>query len=138
MAENSLEQRRAARALETVNEIKGEGYEGKFRSYVVRLPASIVMNGLGQALASELAAAGRGEEGKSDKEAHEKLYEAIENWLLAERKIYPERSAERSDHLMSAIVSGSQDQYVLAQAEALAYLEWLKKFSQAFLKKEED
>jgi len=133
MAQNSLEQRRAAIALETVNRIKGKGYEGKFRSYVVRLPASIVMNGLGQALASELAAAGRGEVGKSDKEAHESLYEAIKNWLLAERKIYPEKS-----DLMNAIVSGSQDQYVLAQAEALAYLEWLKKFSQAFLKKEDD
>lgn len=131
MAENNLGQRRAACALKAVDDIKGEDYSGKFRSYVERLPASIVMNGLGQALASELASAGRSEEGKSDSEAHKRLFKEIEDWLLKERVIY----AEKAD-LMNAIVSGSQEQYVLAQAEALAYLEWLKKFSQAFLKKE--
>jgi len=131
MAENSLEQRRAARALKSVKEIQDESYGSKFRSYVEKLPASIVMNGLGQAFASELAAAGRGEEGKIDSEAHKRLFVEIEDWVLKERKIYSEKT-----DLMSAIVSGSQDQYVLAQAEALAYLEWLKKFSQAFLKKE--
>ena len=36
---------------------------------------------------------------------------------------------------MEAIVEGNQNQYVRAQMEALAYLEWLKKFSQAFLRK---
>ena len=131
MAENSLEQRRAARALKSVKEIEDKSYGSKFRSYVERLPASIVMNGLGQALASELAAAGRSEEGKIDSEAHERLFVEIEDWLMRERKIYSEKA-----DLMRAIVSGSQNQYVLAQAEALAYLEWLKKFSQAFLKKE--
>lgn len=131
MIENSLEQRRAARALKSIKEIQDESYASKFRSYVERLPASIVMNGLGQALASELAAAGRGDDGKTDSKAHEKLFNEIKDWLVKERKIYSEKA-----DLMSVIVSGSQDQYVLAQAEALAYLEWLKKFSQAFLKKE--
>ena len=131
MAENSLEQRRAARALKAINEIRNESYESKFRSYVERLPASIVMNGLGQALASELAAAGRGEEGKNDSEAHKRLFKEIEGWLLKERRTY-----SKETKLMSAIVKGSQEQYILAQAEALTYLEWMKKFSQAFLKKE--
>lgn len=131
MVENSLGQRRAARALKSIKEIQDESYGSKFRSYVERLPASIVMNGLGQALASELAAAGRGDDGKIDSKAHEKLFNEIKDWLVKERKIYSEKA-----DLMSVIVSGSQDQYVLAQAEALAYLEWLKKFSQAFLKKE--
>lgn len=133
MAENSLGQRRAASALKVVQDIEKTDYNGKFRSYAERLPASIVMNGLGQALASELAAAGRGDTGKSDGEAHKRLFEEIKGWLLEERKIYPEKS-----DLMYAIVNGSQEQYILAQAEALAYLEWLKKFSQAFLKKEAD
>jgi CRISPR-associated protein Cmr5 len=131
MTENSLEHRRAAKALKVISEIQNESYQSKFRSYVERLPASIVMNGLGQALASELAAAGRGEEGKNDGEAHKRLFEEIEGWLLKERRIYSKEAK-----LMSAIVNGSQEQYILAQAEAIAYLEWLKKFSQAFLKKE--
>jgi CRISPR-associated protein, Cmr5 family len=59
MSERSLEQERAKHALEAVNSIRGESWAGKFRSYVERLPAAIVMNGLGQAMAGELAAAGR-------------------------------------------------------------------------------
>lgn len=131
MTENSLEQKRAANALKVVQDIEKADYDGKFRSYVERLPASIVINGLGQALASELAAAGRSEEGKSDSKAHKRLFDEIELWLLKERKIYSEKKG-----LMNAIVNGSQEEYILAQSEALAYLEWLKKFSQAFLKKE--
>jgi len=132
MSERSLEQERAAHALSAVNSIKNESYAGKFRSYVERLPAAIVMNGLGQAMAGELAAAGRAEsedEKDKDKKAHRKLYDLVEAWIRS-RGIYSE-----SD-LIKAIVRGSQEQYVLAQAEALAYLEWLKKFSQAFLEKD--
>jgi len=132
MAENSLEQKRAASALKVVRDIEKEEYNGKFRSYVERLPASIVMNGLGQAMTSELAAAGRSEEGKSDGKAHKRLFDEIQRWLIKERKIFSDES-----DLISAIVNGTQDQYVIAQAEVLKYLEWIKKFSQAFLKKEE-
>jgi len=91
-----------------------------------------VMNGLGQAMTSELAAAGRSEEGKSDGKAHKRLFDEIQRWLIKERKIFSDES-----DLISAIVNGTQDQYVIAQAEVLKYLEWIKKFSQAFLKKEE-
>jgi hypothetical protein len=34
---------------------------------------------------------------------------------------------------MAAIVQSSQDDYVRAQAEDFAYLDWLKRFSQAYL-----
>jgi len=132
MSERSLEQERAKHALEAVNSIRGESWAGKFRSYVERLPAAIVMNGLGQAMAGELAAAGRAGEMGDDKKAHNKLYELVAGWIRT-RRIY---SAE--ENLMKAIVDGDQKQYVLAQAEALAYLEWLKKFSQAFLEKDKE
>lgn len=125
----SLEQVRAEHALNEVKEVQKERYAGKFRSYVERLPAAIIMNGLGQAMASELAAAGRAE--NDDRLAHKRLYECVEKWIRC-RRIY------NQENLMDAIVKGSQEQYVLAQAEALAYLEWLKKFSQAFLKGEGD
>lgn len=127
MSARSLEQERAAHALSAVNKIKEESWAGRFRSYVERLPAAIVMNGLGQAMASELAAAGRAE--NDEKLAHKCLYDCVEKWIHC-RHIY------NQEKLMDAIVNGSQEQYVLAQAEALAYLEWLKKFSQAFLKNE--
>ena len=123
MKTHTLGQRRASHALAAVRELeendkKGKGY-GNFVSYVDRLPASIVMNGLGQAMATELAA---------NERAHKILYNCVESWLC-ESNIYPKENG-----LMEAIVHGSQDDYVRAQAEVLAYLEWLKKFGHAYLK----
>ncbi|MDI6718598.1 MAG: type III-B CRISPR module-associated protein Cmr5 [Methanomicrobiales archaeon] len=139
----TLEQERAKHAWEVVNEIR-KSDTGHFRSYVERLPASILVNGLGQALAAELAAAEfataekagadkKSEKERRDREAHRRLYTALEKWIVEKRGIY--RSEEG---LMKGIVNGTQEQYILAQAEALAYLEWLKKFARAFLKKKEE
>lgn len=125
MSDQTLGQKRAAHALKAINKLVEQNNYGNFGSYVQRLPATIVMNGLGQAMAGELAAV-RG--GKNDDErAHKRLFELVESWLQ-ESKTY---SIELG--LMESIVRSSQEDYVRAQAEALAYLEWLKKFSQAYL-----
>lgn len=125
MVEQTLGQKRASHALEAIKRLEKDNNYGNFGSYVQRLPATIVMNGLGQAMAGELAA-GRG--GKNDDErAHKKLFELVESWLK-ESGAYSNESG-----LMESIVKSSQGDYVRAQAEALAYLEWLKKFSQSYL-----
>lgn len=125
MADQTLGQKRAAHALKAINKLVEQNNYGNFGSYVQRLPATIVMNGLGQAMAGELAA-GRG--GKNDDErAHKKLFESVESWLQ-ECKAYSNEMG-----LMESIVKSRQEDYVRAQAEALAYLDWLKKFSQAYL-----
>jgi len=104
---------------------------GKFDSYVERLPATIVMNGLGQAMAFELAAARLGKTvRKPDERAHELLYLIVESWLQ-ECGICP-----KGKDLMKTIVGSSQEEYVRAQYEALAYLDWLKMFTQAYLKED--
>ena len=59
----TIEQQRAANALARVNELhdryrKSKTFKERYRSYVDRLGPAIVMNGLGQALATERAAAG--------------------------------------------------------------------------------
>ncbi len=124
MDEQTLGQKRAAHALEAIKKlVKQENY-GNFGSYVQRLPATIVMSGLGQAMAGELAAA-RGCSNE-DERAHKILFEFVESWLQ-KSNVYP------GDDLMTAIVKSNQEGYVRAQAEALAYLDWLKKFSQAYL-----
>lgn len=160
---HTTEQKRADHALKTIRKLRdldqNQGSNGtrppvygNLRAYVENLPTTIVMNGLGQAMATELAAARMGEEnslpgdyilsamieslegpagGKrdSDERAHELLFCIVQDWL---RKggVY-----SKDQDLMEAIVRGDQKKYVRAQAEALAYLEWLKKFSQAFLRK---
>jgi CRISPR-associated protein Cmr5 len=134
MAEQTLGQKRAAHALETIKKLEEETNYGNFGSYVQRLPATIVMNGLGQAMAGELAAArlAKGDKMSADERAHKVLFDCVESWLF-KSGVYEEEKG-----LMAAIVEGSQDDYVRAQAEALAYLDWLKKFSQAYLNGDKD
>ncbi len=127
--DRTLGQKRAKHALQQIKE-KVMSKEDKeiqysFLSYVSSLPATIVMNGLGQAMAFELS--------KKDV-GHRLLYGAISEWLCkSENAIY-----KGKNDLITAITEGSQEQYIIAQAEALVYLEWLKKFSRAYLKKKEE
>ena len=122
-------QREACRWHVVADQVEKDNNYGNFASYVQRLPATIVMNGLGQAMASELAAA-RGCKDE-DERAHKILFELVESWLQ-KCNAYPKMD------LMIAIVQGNQEDYVRAQAEALAYLDWLKKFSQAYLNGDKD
>lgn len=150
----TLEQLRAADALARVGELAKRDDEFKkcYRSYVERLGPGIVMNGLGQALASEQAAAGARYEGekkpkgrsqerqrdegegdddakrkkKTKEDAHRQLYHNLNLWLCRTKGVYPGAS-----DLLAAIVAGDESHYLRAQAEAIAWIEWHKKFCRA-------
>lgn len=127
---STLEQQRAAHALTQVNEVKSESAKlaADYKSYVESISATIVMNGLGQACATQLAQA----KGKTRKEdAHRCLFDHLENWICD-----PRSQTRLTKPLMESLVKSDQSTYCHAQAEALAYLTWLKKFAQAFLSKE--
>jgi len=122
--DRTYEQRRAAHALRKVKDLEngGKNQYGHFASYVSSLPASIVMNGLGQAMAFELS---------NNKDiGHEKLYNIIQDWLCGESGVFIDET-----DLMKAITKNGQAEYVRAQSESLSYLDWLKKFSRAYLEK---
>jgi len=124
----SIEQQRAANALARVNELRGRSDEFKkrYRGYVDRLGPAIVMNGLGQALATERAAV-EGDPKKDDEWAHHELYRSLQLWLCRnEDGVYPS-----SDDLLEAIVENDEARYLRAQAEALSWLEWHKKCCRA-------
>ncbi len=129
MTTQTLEQKRAKHALDQVKALQKEE-PGNYLSYVNALPAAILMNGLGQALATERAA--------SDP-AHHKLARHVSEWLLsleAHTRYAPVSDEARLDAaqwLLIRIVAGDQDAYLWAQTEAIAYVTWLKKFANAFL-----
>ena len=132
----SLAQKRAAHALDCVKKLAEDNDYGNYVSYVKSLPAAILMSGLGQALAMEKA-------GGSKDEGHKLLYRHMNAWLCNEAIDGVEASgwtnspyANRSD-VLEAIVSQDEADYIRAQAEALEYLEWLKKFAVALLKEKE-
>lgn len=120
----TLAQRRAADALKNIEELRSKGKDsyGNYKSYVKALPANILMSGLGQAVATVRS---------RDRKGYPQLYEHLAGWLCG-----PDEDAPYRNHpggLLKAIVERDQDLYIRAQAEAMAYLEWLRKFADAFL-----
>lgn len=132
----TIEQERARHALKNVyNTAKKfpEGSEGRkiFVSCVENLPAAIINNGLGQAAATLLAQA------KGATEVpHRIVYNILEDWLCRDNRFAPYKITGDNINtpLMESIVKSDRFSYVKAQAEALSYLDWLKKFTVAFLK----
>ena len=124
----TLEQERAHHALARVDELSDRSHEFKqrYRSYVDRLGPSVVMNGLGQALATVRAAAGVNPK-SDDQKAHHEIYRSLQQWLCRDKgNVYA------SNHdLLQAITEKDETLYLRAQIEALAWLEWHKKCCRA-------
>ncbi len=127
----TLEQLRAEDAYRKVKDLTGrpEEWQKKYSSYVKGLPATILANGLGQAAAYLMAAS----KGVKD-DAHMVLYTHLENWLCREGNLAPYPGAP---DLMGAITGEDREKYIHAQAEAVEWLSWLKKFAVALLKQPE-
>ena len=140
----SLAQRRAEHALWCVQQVqeKSKGLQARYKSYARALPATILMSGLGQALAMEKAGATKGED---QGQAHRLLYQHLQSWLCNRLlsgedapKGWPHTPYATERDVLAAIVHNGEAAYLRAQAEALAYLEWLKKFAEALLEDDTD
>jgi CRISPR-associated protein Cmr5 len=127
-----MQQKRAEHALKIIRKAREDFARDKeksetFVSCAANLPASILINGLGQAAATLLVQA------KNDENDPRKaIYHALEDWLCHKDPVSPYFNGST---LLAAITEGDRDSYRHAQAEALAYLEWFKKLAVAFLKR---
>jgi len=103
-----------------------------YASYVNSLPAEILINGLGLALAQLRAAAKQ-----QENDPHELLYQHVQGWLCQD---VPQTPYPKSMDLLEAIMKYDRRRYEWAIQETLAWLNWHKKFVNAYLKirKEED
>ena len=113
------EQHRASFALEKVEGVKS--HSAKYKTQLLKLPARLHTNGLGQTVAFYLAA------GKDSPEA--KICSWIECWLRDPRV----GTYSPGQRLIVSITSGSEDAYRRASEEARALALWLKRFAEAFL-----
>lgn len=128
----TLEQERAGYALRRVREALADArkrddpakFLREYGSHVKRLPAMILTNGLGQALAFFLAKA----EGDLA-EPPGRAYRDVAHWL--KERVYTE--AGSSQQVIEQLVSGSRQAYQQATEEALAVLNWFVRFVDAFL-----
>lgn len=130
MPEIDLMRRRAQHALAAVSGLREAGNYDNYVNYANALPAAVITNGLGQALATQLAAA-KGE----PKDPHRLLFRHVQQWLCRGADDSPFQGC---DDLMQAVTECAESDYVWAQAETLAYLEWLKKFANAYLERGQD
>ncbi len=113
----TIEQERAKHALHAVNTwlVQGKEDQKELKSYVVGMPAMILMSGFGQTCAFYKSKGGN----------HEQILDVLTGWL-------------KKDDLMKFITHSSAQEYQLAQAESLAWLNWLKNFARAYLKGDDD
>lgn len=128
----TIQQQRAAFALERVERDRDEhmstkGFQSAYKSYASGLPAMIQMNGLGQAAAFYRSKAA----GKDSKAlAYGCLYELLSDWLTKPGQPY---SAHRNSGLLHGVTTEDMRTYMLAQSEAQALLDWVKKFAKAYM-----
>lgn len=121
-AQQVLQQRRAANAYNRVYEIKSlrdEKIKKEYGSLVRGLPAMILTDGLGQALAFLLAKA------KGETNAHSYAYNHLSSWVCAWARQDP------NTDLLQLVLARSTSEYRQYTNEALAYLHWLKRFVEA-------
>lgn len=126
----TMQQQRAAFALERVREAaEDKDMASYFPSYASGLPAMIHMNGLGQAAAFYCSKSGD-EKSSPDKRAYRKLYGLLSEWLCRSDQPF----AGHND-LLEGITRNDMEAYLLAQAEAQALMDWVKKFASAYMGK---
>ena len=143
--QKTLEQQRAQRAWKCVQEVlsqarnlkDAESFKKKYGSLARKVPMLVLTNGLGQTLAFLLSKAKRHEpENKRSVEAkaHDLLFTHLSNWVL--EQVAPGTDTGHQD-LLQWVLANDSVAYRRATTEALAFLNWLKRFAEAELPTEE-
>lgn len=121
MTSQTLQQQRAQFALKCLEEVRPE-FRNDYASIAKRLPTMILHSGLGQALAYLKAK-------RNESKATSKLYDHVQLWL----KACPACPYGDAEDIILQLMSGSRQNYQKAQIESLQFLNWLRKFAEAFL-----
>ena len=116
----TIQQERAKYALEKIQQAikNSDAYQKEYKSYASSLPAMIHMNGLGQAAAFFYSKDG----------THREIYELLSEWLKKDAQPF-----HGHRDLLEGITNSNMATYQLAQAEAQALMDWVKKFAKAFM-----
>lgn len=133
MSKPTLDQRRAQHAWQEVERAGklGRSAQGDFAREAKRLPIRIKTSGLGQALAF-LNAKAKSDKDNKGENARARLLISLGDWLLKERRLAAQpNGAIAKDSLLQGIINGDAGLLRRATEEALLYLQWLTRFSEA-------
>ena len=127
----TMAQKRAEFALARVLFIKDKK---DFQSFSAGAPSMILQNGFGQTLAFWLAKGTKDSKIK-DNDKHVELFDMVKDWLSLKTKDINNSFTNEKDRtkLMKELTTMDQRQYLSAQNETLALLEWVKRFANADL-----
>jgi CRISPR-associated protein Cmr5 len=130
----TLGQKRAAFALKQVMENKCNKPK-EFKTFCAGAPAVILQNGFGQALAFWYS---KGKGSQTDK--HQVLLDIIMKWLCCKDGDVKNEFVQHcrtTREMVTALSDMNQQDYLAAQGETLALLEWVKRYANALLKGDE-
>jgi CRISPR type III-B/RAMP module-associated protein Cmr5 len=130
-----------ARAAHKAIRALGSEPARRYKPYVNALPAVVLGAGLGQAVATYMAAAARS---GGDPKSYERILQHLQGWLCDEggcewspyRKPVKNETDRAGVRLLLRITEGSRADLLAGTAEALAYIAWLKKLANALLEDE--
>ncbi|MBF0101677.1 MAG: type III-B CRISPR module-associated protein Cmr5 [Desulfobacterales bacterium] len=122
----TLGQKRAEFALHKVTSISADKKD-KFKSFSAGAPSMILQNGFGQALAFWLS---------KGKDEHITMFDIIKEWLSYEKDDVKNKFVKKTTKakdFIEAMSTMTQQEYLTAQQETLALLEWVKRYASAGL-----
>ena len=119
-----IEQGRAKYAFEAVKSVSDDKLKKEYKSAAKKLPVLIKMNGLGQSLAFI----------KQRNNGYDKLYEQIGNWLQTEDT----KQLVSTGELVEQVIQLESPGYRQITVEALALLNWIRRFVDGLMTDVED
>lgn len=122
----TIAQKRSEFALLQLSQIP---YDKDFATLAAGLPSMILQNGFGQALSFLLSKATEKDGQFKKKEKHYSAFKIIVDWLK-ERQIL---NGETEGNAVLQLSQMSQDQYLMAQEEAMKVMEWVKRYANSGL-----
>jgi CRISPR-associated protein Cmr5 len=120
----TIEQGRAKYAYTCVKAISTEVENGKYKSYIKKIPSLIKVNGLGATVAFIC--------GKKKEPAYQEIYKHLSKWLKEKNLLANE------EELLEKLTSIDSSEYRRFTLEVLSLLIWLKRFADALIEKEEE
>lgn len=120
------EQQRSAFALQRIIDFGNTGVPKGDASFIVGTPTMILSNGIAQTLAFLLS-----KQKPAEVVKEVKVFRILKAWLAQEIPILgPNNPDDRT--FLSRFSALEQNDYLRAQQEALALLQWLKRYARAF------
>jgi len=131
--QRTLEQKRASKAWDFVQSIKGlsnKDVKEKYSALARKAPADIQSSGFGQTIAFWNAKGNdKSESASAENMAHQKLLAHVKDWLNDSNSLH----LNKTDLVEWVSKEAQMEDYRRATAEAIAFLVWVKRFAEAEL-----